>query len=74
MKKRVKERGREKKRPMRERKHKNTIAFCMSPIPKPKKPKRKKKKRINYVPRRKRDRFIPQDHRNANCFHMCFHI
>lgn len=64
-----------KKRPMRERENtKNTIAFCMSPIRKKKKIK-KKKKELSCTEKKARS-FHPArfDHRNANCFHMCFHI
>ena len=59
----------------RERKHTNTIAFCMSPIRKKKKNQKEKKKNY-HVPRKKARSFHPArfDHRNANCFHMCFHI
>ena len=67
-----------KERPMRERERENTQtqlrSVCL--LYEKKKKNQKEKKKNYHVPRKKARSFHPArfDHRNANCFHMCFHI
>lgn len=75
MKKRVKEWGREKRDRWEREKTQKTQLRSVCLLYEKKKKIKKKKKELSCTEKKARS-FHPArfDHRNANCFHMCFHI